>query len=158
MATTIDRPAKQRPFPRFCANCGKQEVVLAVVPYSREFKYDDELYTIDIPNLESPRCRACGQLVFGVNVDKQIHAAERLELKLLSSTQIREGRERLGLSRGELAGRLGISEATLADWEDDITIQPRTADNLLRVFFAFPEVRAALNGAERDAGLGVLAG
>jgi DNA-binding transcriptional regulator YiaG len=158
MATTVERPAKQRPFPRFCANCGKQEVVLAVVPYSREFKYDNELYTIDIPNLESPRCRSCGQLVFGVNVDKQINAAERAQLKLLSASQIREGRERLGLSRVELAGRIGVAESALADWEDDFSIQPRTADKLMRVFFAFPEVRAALSGATNDAGLAVLAG
>lgn len=158
MAPTVDRPVKQRPFPRSCPNCGKQEVRLAVVPYSRQFKYDSELHTIDIAELESPRCGACGQLVFGVSVDKQIHAAQRAHLKLLQAAQIRDGRERLGMTRGELAGRLGVAETSLADWEDDISIQPRATDNLMRVFFAFPEVRAVLDGRERHANLGVLVG
>jgi len=158
MTTTLERPVKQKPFPWLCFNCGKQEVLLAVVPYSRQFKYEDKLYSVDLPNLESPRCRVCGQLSFGVNVDIQVIAAERKVLHLLSGSQIRAGRERLGMNHAELAALLGVSENDLARWEDDFSLQPRTADNLLRVFFAFPEVRSALNVTERDASLGVLAG
>ena len=158
MPSTLDNKTKQRPFPRDCPKCGRQEVVLAVVPYSLQAKHDGDLHTIEIPELESPRCRACGQLVFGVGVEKQINAAERTLLRLLKPAEIRDGRERLGLTQSELANRLGVSETALADWEADISIQPRTADNLLRVFFAFPEVRSALNGKELDVSLGVLVG
>jgi DNA-binding transcriptional regulator YiaG len=156
MITTLEGKSKQHPFPRFCPNCGKQEVVLTTVPYSLHFKYDDESHALEIQNLESPRCRACGQLVFGISVDRQFIAAERNYLGLLHAGQIRAGRERVGLTRSELAIRLGISESALADWEDDISIQSRTADNLMRVFFAFPEVRAALVGMKHDSELGVL--
>lgn len=158
MPTVVENKTKQRAFPRDCPNCGRQEVDLAVVPYSLQANYEGQLVTIEIPELETPRCRSCGQLVFGVGVEKQINAAERTLLRLLQPTEIRKSRERHGLTRSELAKRLGVSEAALADWEDDISIQPRTADNLLRVFFAFPEVRAALDGRERDVGLGVLVG
>ena len=158
MANTLDRPVKQKPFPRFCFNCRKQEVFLAVVPYSRQFKYEDELHTVDLPNLESPRCRACSEMVFDTHVDIQVIAAERKLLHLLSGPQIRAGRERLGLTQAELARLLGVAEKALASWEDDFSLQPRTADQLLRVFFAFPEVRAALNGATNDANAGVLIG
>jgi DNA-binding transcriptional regulator YiaG len=157
MTTTLEHPVKQKPFPRLCFNCGKHEVFLAVVPYSREFKYEDKLYSVDLPTLESPRCRACGELSFGVNVDIQVVTAERKVLRLLSGTQIRAGRERLGMTPADLANLLGVSETALTKWEDDFSLQPRTADNLLRVFFAFPEARAALNG-QQHAGLGVLAG
>jgi putative zinc finger/helix-turn-helix YgiT family protein len=128
------------------------------MPYTLQVKYEEDLHTLDIPQLETPRCSACGEIVFDAHVDAQINAAQKRQLGLLQSAQIRDGRERLGLTRSQLAGRLGVADAALADWENDISIQPRSADNLLRVFFAFPEVRAALNGDERDAGLGVLAG
>jgi DNA-binding transcriptional regulator YiaG len=128
------------------------------MPYTLQVNFEDALHTLDIPELETPRCRACGEVVFDAHVDAQINAAQRRQLGLLQPAQIRDGRERLSLTRGDLAGRLGVAEAALADWEDDITIQPRTADNLMRVFFAFPEVRAALNSTQRDASLGVLAG
>lgn len=158
METITETKRKSRPFPRDCYRCGKREVYPAVIPYALEVKYGDELYTIEIPRLETPRCRACETVVFDTHVDEQINAAERALLRLLQPAEIRAGRERLGLTRAELAGRLGVAEAELADWENDVSIQPRAADNLLRVFFAFPQVRAVLTGKERDAGLGVLAG
>ena len=154
--TTIETKFKSRPFPRDCFRCGKREVYRTIIPYSLQVKYEDVLHPLDLPQLETPRCRACDEIVFDTHVDMQINSAQRTLLHLLQPEQIRDGRERLDLTRGELAKRLGVSEAALADWEDDISIQPRTADNLLRVFFAFPEVRSALDGQERDVGLGVL--
>jgi DNA-binding transcriptional regulator YiaG len=120
------------------------------MPYTIQVRYEDVLHSLQFAELEAPRCRACGEIVFDAHVDAQINTAERIHLKLLQPAAIRDGRERLGLTRGELATRLGVSEVTLADWEDDIKIQPRTADNLLRVFFAFPQVRAALSGITSD--------
>lgn len=144
MQTTIETKTKSRPCPRDCFRCRKSEVYPTVVPYSLQVKYEDSLYTVEIRELETPRCRACGEIVFDNHVDEQINAAQRKLLRLLQPAEIREGRERLGLTRDELAKRLGVTEAALADWEDDISIQPRNVDNLMRVFFAFPEVRAVL--------------
>lgn len=158
MQTLTEAKGKSKPFPWDCYRCGQREVYRALVPYSLQVNYEDVLHTLDLPRFETPRCRACGEIVFDNCVDAQINAAQRTLLSLLQPAEILEGRERLDLTRGELAKRLGVSEASLADWEDDISIQPRTADNLLRVFFAFPEVRSALNGQQHDASLGVLAG
>lgn len=158
MQTLTETKGKNKPFPWDCYRCGQREVYRDIVPYSLQVNYEDALHTLDLPRLETPRCRACGEIVFDNCVDAQINAAQRTLLDLLQPGEIFEGRERRDLSRGELAKRLGVAEAELADWEDDIKIQPRTADNLLRVFFAFPEVRSALDGQERNAGLGVLAG
>ena len=158
MQVSTEIKVKHRPFPRDCYRCGKREVYLAVVPYTLQVKYDESLHTLNFPQLETPRCRACGEIVFDNHVDEQINAAQRTRLHLLQPAEIRDGRERLGLSRSKLAKRLGVAETTLADWEDDIPLQSRTADNLLRVFFTFPEVRAALAGMQHDVGLGVLVG
>jgi hypothetical protein len=55
----------------------------------------------------------------------------------------------------QAAARLGIAEATLSRWMTGSIIQSRAMDNLLRVYFAFPDVRRALSGVEQDAQLGL---
>ncbi|MBI3468595.1 MAG: transposase [Planctomycetes bacterium] len=50
-----------------------------------------------------------------------------------------------GTEGKEAARQLGIAEATLSRWLNETQIQSRAMDNLLRVFFAFPEVRRALS-------------
>lgn len=158
METTTEITVKNRPFPRDCYRCGKREVYRDVIPYALQVKYEGILHSLEVPRLETPRCRACGEIVFVAHVDAQINADERTLLRLLQPTEIQNGLERLGLTQRELANRLGVADTALADWEDDISIQSRTADNLLRVYFAFPEVRAVLDNEERDVSLGVLVG
>jgi len=79
-------------------------------------------------------------------VDAQIQAALRSHLQLLAPPEIREALARVGMTQKEAAQRLGIAEATLSRWLNETQIQSRAMDNLLRVFFAFPRVRKALNG------------
>jgi transcriptional regulator with XRE-family HTH domain len=53
------------------------------------------------------------------------------------------------MSQKEVAQRLGIAEATLSRWLHETQIQSRSMDNLLRVFFALPQVRRMLRGESR---------
>jgi transcriptional regulator with XRE-family HTH domain len=53
-----------------------------------------------------------------------------------------------------LAERLGVAEETISRWETGALIQSRAMDNLLRVYFANADVRAALVGGEQDPSLG----
>jgi transcriptional regulator with XRE-family HTH domain len=61
---------------------------------------------------------------------------------------------RVRMTQKEVADRLGIAEATLSRWLNDAQIQSRAMDNLLRVFFAFPEIRDVLKGESQDRQLG----
>jgi putative zinc finger/helix-turn-helix YgiT family protein len=158
MSTMLERKTKEKPFPRFCPHCGRQEVVLAVVPYALQVKHDEVLHDIEIPHLETSRCRSCGQMVFGNRADEQISAAVRSQLHLLGPTEIRDSRNRLGLTLDVMAERLGVSGELLSKWEEDLAIQPRAADNLMRVFFAFSNVREVLTGKMQNPQLGVLVG
>src|SRR5262249_22746459 len=88
-------------------------------------------------------------------VDDQINAALRSHLHLLTPEDMRKALERIGMTQKEAADRLGIAEATLSRWLNETQIQSRAMDNLLRVFFAFPQVRTALNGDAQDPQLGV---
>src|ERR1700722_12710593 len=132
------------PFPWRCGSCGKDEVRMGVVSYDAEVKYDGRLYTINVPNLEIPICQACGAKVYTEKVDGQINAALRFQLHLLTPEEIRTALDRLEMTQKEVAERLGIAEATLSRWLNETQIQSRAMDNLMRVFFAFPNVRSAL--------------
>lgn len=144
-----------KPFPWRCFKCLKREVNPVKIPYTARVNHDGRLYEIPIPELEIPRCQACGELTFSNGVDEQITQALRAQLHLLTPEQIRSGRKALDLQQKHLAERLGVAEATICRWETGLMIQSRAMDNLLRLYFGVPEVRSALTGTNQDPDLGV---
>jgi putative zinc finger/helix-turn-helix YgiT family protein len=124
------------------------------MPYAIDVKHDGQLYHLEIPELQIPKCRACGELVFSNHVDDQVLQALRAHVRLLTPEQIRGGREALGLKSKELAEKLGVAAETISRWERGGLIQSRAMDNLLRAYFAVPEVRKVLQGAQQDPALG----
>lgn len=145
----------ETPLPARCPNCGKKEVAMTTIVYAADVRHDGRLHSFTVPDLELPVCRACGEKVFTEAVDRQVNDALRAHLNLLTPSQIRDAIERVGMSQKEVARRLGIAEATLSRWLNETQIQSRSMDNLLRAFFAFPEVRAVLSGESQDSQLGV---
>ena len=127
---------------------------MTTIDYDAEVRHDGRVHMFAVPNLELPICRACGNKVFTEKVDDQINAALRLNLRLLTPDEVREALERVNMTQKEAAERLGIAEATLSRWLNETQIQSRAMDNLLRVFFAFPQVRLALSGDGQDPRLG----
>jgi len=150
--------AADRPFPWRCRHCGTKEVAMTTTEYTVDVQHDGRLYTLTVPDLNIPACGACGEKVFSEQVDRQVNEALRAHLKLLSPAQIREAIGRLDLSQKEFAQRLGIAEATLSRWLNETQIQSRSMDNLLRVFFALPQVRTVLCGESQDPELGAQLG
>ena len=148
--TNKTRKRHGRPFPWRCFNCLKEEVYPATIPYAADIKHDGRMHHIEIPKLTIPKCRACGEVVFSNSADDQIVQALRAHLNLLTPQQIRERRKALGLKAKELAERLGVAKETLSRWETGMMIQSRAMDNLLRGYFAVPELRAVLGGQDQD--------
>ena len=89
-------------------------------------------------------------------VDSQLCEAMQIHLHLLTPVQIREGISKLGLSRKEVADRLGVAEELLWRWMHGFSIQSRAMDNLLRLFLQFPEVRTALSTPAIEMSLDVI--
>jgi DNA-binding transcriptional regulator YiaG len=147
-----------RPFPWRCLRCRKNAVWPASLAYSSQIQLEGQVHTVDTPNLEVPRCRECGELHFDNSAEEQISRAARAQLNLLQPEQIQTNRIALGLSVTEFAARLGVPEDLLRDWERGFMFQPRAADNLMRAFFALPEVRAALSGVGQSPSFGALVG
>jgi putative zinc finger/helix-turn-helix YgiT family protein len=67
-----------------------------------------------------------------------VSAAFRREARLLTPEEIREGREKLGLTQKQFANLLGVGEATVSRWETGTQIQQRAMDRFLRVCLARP--------------------
>jgi putative zinc finger/helix-turn-helix YgiT family protein len=133
-----------KPFPWKCSRCRERAVAPATVAYAATLEHDGRPYDVRVPDLRVPRCEKCGKLVMTDDANRRITEALRAEAKLLSPAAIRQHREALGLTQKQLAARLGLAEATLSRWETGGQIQQRAMDRLLRLFFAFANVRSAL--------------
>jgi len=144
-----------KPFPWKCGHCRQRAVRPAVVSYTCEADHDGRAYTVTVPELNVPRCGNCGELVLDSAANRQITESFRQQLGLLTPEQIRRNRESLGLTQRELAGLLGIAEATLSRWETGGQIQQRALDRLLRLYFSSASVRKALADSDHLPDLGV---
>src|SRR5262249_38126064 len=144
----------ERPFPWRCRRCGQSHAFMSSIRYDAEIRHDGRVYTFTVPHLNIPVCLAYGGKIFTEKVDDQINAALRSHLHLLAPEEMRAALVRANMTQKEAAERLGIAEATLSRWLNKLQIQSRAMDNLLRVFFAFPQVRTALIGAGQDPQLG----
>ncbi len=145
-------------FPRYCDRCRKKTVWPATIPYRSQVLYEGNVYDVDTPQLVVPRCRECGELYFDNHAEAQMSRAAREQLRLLQPEQIRTNRLAIGSSIQDLAARLGVSPEDLSNWEEGLLLQPRAVDNLLRSFFAFPDVRAALRGLDQNPAFGAVVG
>jgi putative zinc finger/helix-turn-helix YgiT family protein len=120
---------------------------LAIVPYSATIEFDGRAYCVEIPALTVPQCANCENIGLDEEADRHISAAFRREARLATPEQIREGRERLGLTQTEFADLLGVGVVTVSRWESGAQIQQRAMDRFLRVCFASP---AAVELLQRD--------
>lgn len=144
----------RKKYPIRCVECGKRDVRRATADEKVRRNHDGRVYELAIDALPVTKCDACGTVFFTQESDERITASLRQRLVLLTPEQIRRNLEALGLSQKEVAQRLGIAPETLSRWVCGVVIQSRAMDNLLRVFFACPEVRGNLTGTRQDRSLG----
>lgn len=130
--------------PIYCPRCGADSLKLVTIPYEVEVKHEGRVHEVRIPQLRLPVCQACGEKTFNTEVDEQINAALRRDLKLLTPNQIRDAVHDLGLSQKEFAAVLGVAEATVSRWCTGTVIQSKAMDNLMRAFFFNPSTRTTL--------------
>jgi len=145
----------ERVFSKKCGECRQRAMALAIVPYAIQIDHDGRKYQVVIPALEVPQCGNCHAIAIDAVAEQAISDAFRRQAGLLTPEQIRQGRQHLGRTQQALADLIGVGVSTLSRWETGTQIQQRSLDRLLRVVFAFPNVRAALAGERGLAELGV---
>jgi DNA-binding transcriptional regulator YiaG len=103
-------------------------------------EHDGRSYSFTVPNIELLKCSSCQEQVLPNNSLIRIYDKLRSEAGLLSPAEIRDNRNRLGLTQDALATHLNIAKETISRWETGGQIQQRGYDTLLRVYFALKSV------------------
>lgn len=102
--------------------------------------------TYYVTGFEYERCTACGESFFFAGQDVSLgmaaSALARADLRLLSPEEIRELRHSLGLTQADLEMLIGVGPKTVGRWERGLYSQNKTADTLLRLLAAHPELIA----------------
>lgn len=130
-----------------CGECCRTEVRPKATDYKAKIKHDGKLYTVEVPGLEIPTCDHCGERWIDIHTDEQVNISLRTAIGLLQPNEIRGRRKALGLTQKELAERVGAAESSLSRWENGSSIQARSTDRLLRMFFKHPD-DSVWSGAE----------
>jgi putative zinc finger/helix-turn-helix YgiT family protein len=110
--------------------------------YETEIEHDGRAYPVKVPDLEVLKCEACHAVVLDDTANRKVTEAFRAAVGLLTPEEIREGRQRAGLTQQQLAACLDVSPFTVSRWETGAQVQQKAMDKLLRLFFEVPEARA----------------
>ena len=127
-----------RTYPKRCGKCGQKAMRLATLGYATTIDHDGRAYRVEMPGLTVSQCSNCLAISIDDEADRQISAAFRREARLLTPEEIRQGRDKLGLTQKQFANLLGVGEATISRWETGAQIQQRAMDRFLRVCLANP--------------------
>jgi putative zinc finger/helix-turn-helix YgiT family protein len=114
-----------------CLRCKNDEFVESVVDTPQEFRGDS--FTVKVPAMS---CTQCGwQTMTDAQADKlslTVADAYRKKHDLLASDEIRQARQRFGLSQQVFAQRLSVGVASLKRWETGF-VQEKSSDDLIRL-------------------------
>jgi HTH-type transcriptional regulator / antitoxin MqsA len=123
---------------QICPVCGQPGLKPAI--YSNTFKHNDRDLVVE--GLEGYDCGSCkSEPIFPEQLRRnarRIKEAKRLADGLLSSNEIREAREQLGLSQQEAATIFGGGTNGFSKYERGETAQSVAMDRLLRLVIADP--------------------
>lgn len=138
-----------------CHVCGQRSLRRVKRSYEYAVGHDGRApVTIRIPDLDvvactNPDCHAehpDDTVLLDDAASRRITEETYRQLGLLTPAEIRENRERLGLTQQQLQELLGLGGNTLSRWETGRVYQSRALDRFLRVVFESPEARKLLAG------------
>ncbi len=133
-----------------CPVCGQRSLARVRRPYQAEVTHDGRPpVVIRIPDLDVLACTnpLCRPEHPDDTIIEDDAAIERIteetyrQLGLLTPSEIRSSRERLGLSQHDLQELLGLGGNSLSRWENGRVFQARSMDTLLRIIFNVPQAR-----------------
>lgn len=100
------------------------------------------------------KCSSCGETLLGADqldeVEKSAVAAARAHLGRLSPDEVYGLRMDLGLTQADLEEQVGVSSGTVGRWERGESLHDSTADRLMRIIRAHPELLPELGYVARE--------
>ena len=133
-----------------CLLCGKKAAGWSDEPLT--FEVHGRSYAAE--GFTHEHCDACGEDTVDADqmdaVQRVVISAARADLGRLSSDEIHELRHDLGLTQAELEAQLGVGAGTVGRWERGTVLQGATADRLMRLLRAHPELLPELGYVARE--------
>lgn len=152
MENSTERPARKPNTGQTwkCLLCGEKAARWSDDPLA--FEIHGRTYAAE--GFVHEHCDACGEDTVDAGqmdaVQRAATAAARSDLGRLSSDEIHELRHDLGLTQSELEVQLGVGSGTVGRWERGTVLQGATADRLMRVLWAHPELLPELGYVARE--------
>jgi len=146
----LKREAEAAVYPKKCGECGGpvEESVEAIAIDLR-----GELVSVN--GIAHGRCSGCGEVFLDVDAGDRLQREAVARLReargLLTPAQIVELRDSLGLSQAAFEKLLGTGPKTVVRWEKGTVFQSATADKLMRLLIAKPELADTLSGTDQRA-------
>lgn len=151
-ANSTERPARTgyAGQPWVCLLCGKKAARWSDEPLT--FEIHGRMYAAE--GFVHEHCDACGEDTLDAGqmdaVQRVVTDAARADLGRLSSDEIHQLRHDLGLTQAELEAQLGVGTGTVGRWERGTVLQGATADRLMRLLWAHPELLPELGYVARE--------
>jgi len=140
----------RREEPWVCSVCGANAAHWSSAPIEMGFR--EGPYWVDGFTYE--HCDACGESVLEARQLDAIQSAgvalARADLGRLGSPEVHQLRHDLGLTQAELEAQLGVGSGTVGRWERGTVLQGATADRLMRILWAHPELLAETGLVARE--------
>mgnify|MGYP001318981835 CR=1 FL=1 len=116
--------------PVLCASCGKNNITISHV--EDQFVYGEGSSSVQLAAIVPMHtCNTCGFQFLDSKAEESHHEAVCRHLSVLTPSQIRALRTRLGLTRTAFADLTRLDEDTLAEWERGASIQTAAYDQFL---------------------------
>lgn len=121
-----------------CPVCGEAELQAQVRTEQFDYESDGQKVQVVAEKVPVLICPACDETFSGPEAGRIRDEAICRALGLLTPTEIRSLRDRLGLSQMDFARFTGIGEASISRWERGQLIQNRAMDRYLRLLMVDP--------------------
>lgn len=116
-------------------NCPNGHGPMELTRLDKDVKFRDKYFTIGTDNLKCPDCGFLAATVEQAGTTQRLLAeAYRRSEGLLSSEEIRNYRNKCGITQNKLAEKIGVGIASIKRWENGL-VQSRSMDKLLRKQF-----------------------
>ena len=133
-------------YPKDCEECGGR-----VEQSAETISVDLRGETISVEGIDHGRCTQCEEVYLDLDSTERLQqeAVRRLRKArgLLTPAEIRDLRTSLGLSQARFEKLLGTGPKTVVRWEKGTVFQSVTADKLMRLLIAKPELAALVSGS-----------
>jgi len=126
-------------YPKTCGECGGR-----VAQSFEAISVDLRGETISVDGIDHGRCTQCGEVYLDLDSTERLQQETVRRLRkargLLTPAEIRDLRTSLGLSQARFEKLLGTGPKTVVRWEKGTVFQSVTADKLMRLLLAKPEL------------------